>query len=203
MLRVWAMMDARQIIRDDLKRRNCRPSHYAQAEISKVALQYLNEGRWAEFKAQALAKAYPLLRFMNETFELTDGQVPRPLFWAKFLEWNEENKRLGLSFPGVRELAKEIRKLGEPYDRLIDEGHRTGSEPRWYGADNALSLLQAVYRDQELPLPVRMRAAALALPFESPKLSAIANLSPEDFSDRLEKAITRSGVRLIEAKGER
>jgi hypothetical protein len=70
-------------------------------------------------------------------------------------------------------------------------------------ADNALSLLQAVYRDQDLPLPVRMRAAALALPFESPKLSAIANLSPEDFSDRLEKAITRSGVRLIEAKGER
>jgi hypothetical protein len=50
------MMDARQIIRDDLKRRNCRPSHYAQAEISKMALQYLNEGRWAEFKAQALAK---------------------------------------------------------------------------------------------------------------------------------------------------
>jgi hypothetical protein len=78
-------------------------------------------------------KAYPLLRFMNETFDLADGRVPRPLFWAKFLEWNEENKRLGLSFPGVRELAKEIRKLGEPYDRLIDEGHRTGSEPRWYG----------------------------------------------------------------------
>jgi hypothetical protein len=51
-----------------------------------------------------------------------------------------------------------------------------------------------------MPVPMRMRAAALAVPFESPKLSAIADLSPEDFSDRLECAITRSGVRLIEAK---
>jgi hypothetical protein len=51
-------------------------------------------------------------------------------------------------------------------------------------------------------MPVRMKAAALALPFESPKLTAIANLSPEDFSYRLEKAIIRSGgvVRLIEQK---
>jgi hypothetical protein len=67
--------------------------------------------------------------------------------------------------------------------------------------DTALSLLQAVYRDPDLPLSTRMRAAAQALPFESPRLSAIANLSPEDFSDRLERAITRSEVRLIEVKG--
>jgi hypothetical protein len=66
---------------------------------------------------------------------------------------------------------------------------------------SALSLLQAVYRDPEMPLPVRMRAAAIALPFESPKLSAIANMSPSEFSDRLERAIVRGGVRLIEAKG--
>ena len=56
LLRVWAMMDARQIVKNDLKRRNCKPSHYAMAEISKMALNYLNEGRWAEFKAQALEK---------------------------------------------------------------------------------------------------------------------------------------------------
>ena len=66
----------------------------------------------------------------------------------------------------------------------------------------ALEYLQTLYKNPLLPLGVRMRAAAIALPFESPKLSAIANLSPEDFSERLERAITRSGVRLIEAKGE-
>jgi len=66
--------------------------------------------------------------------------------------------------------------------------------------ENALDYLQTLYKNPLLPMPVRMRAAAIALPFESPKLTAIANLSPEDFSDRLEKAITRSGVKLIEAK---
>jgi hypothetical protein len=45
-----------------------------------------------------------------------------------------------------------------------------------------------------------MRAAALALPFESPPLTAVASIDVADFSDRLEKAITRSGVRFIEAK---
>jgi hypothetical protein len=67
---------------------------------------------------------------------------------------------------------------------------------------DALSYLQSIYRNPLQPTPLRMRAALIALPFESPKLSAIANLSPEDFSERLERAITRSGVRLIEAKGE-
>jgi hypothetical protein len=67
---------------------------------------------------------------------------------------------------------------------------------------SALEYLQSIYRNPLVPVPMRMRAAALAVPFESPKLTAIANLSPEDFSKRLERAITRSGVRLIEAKGE-
>jgi hypothetical protein len=45
-----------------------------------------------------------------------------------------------------------------------------------------------------------MRAAVEALPFESPKLSATAVLTAEDFADRLEKAIARSGVKMIDAK---
>jgi len=52
MLSAWAMADARQIIRADLKRRNCKPSHYAQAEISRMALQYLNEGIGASFASR-------------------------------------------------------------------------------------------------------------------------------------------------------
>jgi hypothetical protein len=69
--------------------------------------------------------------------------------------------------------------------------------------------------DQALPLWRTAQAAAVrskrgavhvaveALPFESPKLSATAVLSPEDFASRSERAIMRSGVRptqMIEAE---
>jgi hypothetical protein len=59
------MRDARQIIRDQLKRRNCKPSHYAQREISQMAQQYLvEEGNRKRLEAEALAKimASPKLR---------------------------------------------------------------------------------------------------------------------------------------------
>ena len=65
---------------------------------------------------------------------------------------------------------------------------------------NALGLLQAIYKSRGVPLSVRMRAAVEALPFESPKLSATAVLTGEDFAERLEKAIARSGVKMIDAK---
>jgi hypothetical protein len=66
-------------------------------------------------------------------------------------------------------------------------------QPRLETPPSALALLQAIYKNSEVPLSTRMRAAALALPFESPRLTAVANISPEEFSDRLEKAIARSG----------
>jgi hypothetical protein len=56
MLRVMAMQLARQAVKDDLKRRNCRPSYYASAEISKLAEQYLQAGHWAELEAEALQR---------------------------------------------------------------------------------------------------------------------------------------------------
>jgi hypothetical protein len=57
-----------------------------------------------------------------------------------------------------------------------------------------LGFLQAIHRDRQVPLGVRMRAAIEALPFESPKLSASAVLTADDFATRLERAIARSGV---------
>ena len=61
-----------------------------------------------------------------------------------------------------------------------------------------LEFLTAIYRDENVPLPVRMRAAVEAAPYVHPKLSVSTNLTPEDFASRLERAIARSGVRLIE-----
>jgi hypothetical protein len=60
-----------------------------------------------------------------------------------------------------------------------------------------LDFLRAVYLNPELPLSVRMKAAIEAAPYCHPKLSATAVIDPTEFADRLEKAIVRSGMRLI------
>jgi hypothetical protein len=56
---------------------------------------------------------------------------------------------------------------------------------------NSLEYLQTVYNDPLQETPVRMRAAALAIPFEFPKL-AYNYKSPNDFAERLDAAIARS-----------
>ena len=66
-----------------------------------------------------------------------------------------------------------------------------------FESENALGLLQAIYKSRVVPLSVRMKAAVEALPFESPKLSATAALTGEDFASRLDRAILRSGVRAL------
>jgi len=90
--------------------------------------------------------------------------------------------------------------MSDRITEALDRIEAREREPSAIEGDNALSFLQAVYRDSDLPLPVRMRAAIECLPFEAPKLSATAILSQPDFGVRLERAIARSGVKLIEAK---
>ena len=57
----------------------------------------------------------------------------------------------------------------------------------------SLDFLQKVYRSSRQPLSVRMRAASIALPFEKPKLTAIAtSMDGASFAAMLDKAIARS-----------
>ena len=61
-----------------------------------------------------------------------------------------------------------------------------------------LDFLRAVYLNDQLPLSVRMRAAEAAAPYCHPKLTATAFLyDSEAFAERLERALNRSGVRVI------
>ena len=59
---------------------------------------------------------------------------------------------------------------------------------------SALDYLQSIYRDPLQPASVRMRAASIAIAFESPKLSVVAAIADDgSFAERLDRALTRSG----------
>jgi polysaccharide pyruvyl transferase WcaK-like protein len=55
----------------------------------------------------------------------------------------------------------------------------------------SLDLLKAVYRNPNLALSTRMRAAIAALPFESPKLAVTAMVNEQDFATLLDQRIKR------------
>lgn len=58
---------------------------------------------------------------------------------------------------------------------------------------NALDILQAIYRNPRFPPAMRMRAAIAALPFEAPRLAAIAVTNAEsDLGEKLEQALTNA-----------
>ncbi len=83
---------------------------------------------------------------------------------------------------------------------------RNEQEPPLPPNVRALELLQMVYRGEVKVSPQQMRAAIEALPFEAPKLTAVAlaSMTAQDFASRLERCLQRSnGARvpkLIELK---
>jgi hypothetical protein len=62
---------------------------------------------------------------------------------------------------------------------------------------DALRYLQQVYRGVIEAEGPRMRAAIACLPFETPRLSIMANVDSKDMAERLERAIARSGIRPV------
>jgi hypothetical protein len=58
---------------------------------------------------------------------------------------------------------------------------------------SALEYLQSIYKNPMQPEHTRIRAAAMALPFESPKLAVTGHVNDStSFAQALEKAIQRS-----------
>jgi hypothetical protein len=71
-------------------------------------------------------------------------------------------------------------------------GSYAGSAGTVEEISDALGYLQSIYRNPLEPTLLRMRAAAIAIAFETPKLAVTTNISNENFSAMLDKAIARS-----------
>ena len=88
---------------------------------------------------------------------------------------------------GLRELMKIEPPVGESPEQV-----------------RSLEYLQRIYRDPAQPPSVRMRAAIESLPYENPKLSAMAIVNGEEFAVKLDRAIARTEkerrLKLIEGR---
>ena len=63
----------------------------------------------------------------------------------------------------------------------------------------AIDYLRSVYQNPLQPDNVRMRAAAIAIEYELPRLAVTATINAGDFADRLDRAVEQSR-RVIDAK---
>jgi len=103
----------------------------------------------------------------------------------------------GLSLIG----GKMTETIGSVFDRIEIQ------EPNIRVSSNAtaLELLQIAYRNNDLPLSIRMRAAMAAIPYESPRLQVTAVVTENSLAELLAQRLRRiaqmqngSGTKLIE-----
>jgi hypothetical protein len=57
----------------------------------------------------------------------------------------------------------------------------------------SLTLLQAIYRNSSIPLPVRIRCAVACLDHEHPRLQVTAQVNEQSFAEVLERRLKRLG----------
>jgi hypothetical protein len=57
--------------------------------------------------------------------------------------------------------------------------------------DTALDFLKAVYCNNDLPLPTRLRAAIASLNFQHPRLQVTAQVTGEGFAELLDRRLER------------
>jgi hypothetical protein len=91
-------------------------------------------------------------------------------------------------FTPARQLQAEVTEFLETNSASIFEG-------------NSLALAQSVYKNEKFPLGMRLHAAALAMPFECPRLQASANVTKQiDGNDaKFGKLFAAIEQRLLEA----
>jgi hypothetical protein len=84
---------------------------------------------------------------------------------------------------------RELPCFADPGNSVEPEEGLEGGEPR-----SALDYVQDVYRGRRQADPWRMRAAMAALPFETPKLTAMAisSMNGQTFAAMPDRAILRS-----------
>jgi hypothetical protein len=88
---------------------------------------------------------------------------------------------------------------GPAFASLLREPPRRPEEFVLGKGATAHDLLKIIYQSSDLLLPVRMRAAIAALPFETPKLQVTAQITENNFADLLDRRLRRmEEAKLIE-----
>ena len=162
-------------------------------------------------EVQNLVKLFPIVgsRKVVQAVNSVDFTIERGETLALVGESGSGKTTVGRAVVGLIEAtAGDIWFDGKPMGRGRNirskdiRGRIQPEEPPAPTGETALELLQSVYRNPLQPLPLRIRCATECLPFENPKLSAVAvaSMNGNDFASALDRAIARSSVKLIEAE---